>query len=155
MFKVRTKRERSSIVAHTTKHILRHTLHQFLKDKQCGKLCPTLGINERQNWSNQEWMSPIITMVNNSFYSLSPLVIHFKWKAGNLEPGETKRAFPVLLKQWEERKIHFHFLPLLEWKWTLITATMTSILKKQYLNSSIFFIIKIYLLWSSAGKKNH
>lgn len=96
-FKVSAKPERSSRITHTTKQKLRHTLHQLLKDKWWGKLCRTLGINERQNWSNQEWMSPIITMVNNPFCSLSPLVIHFKWNAGNLEPEE--RGLPCTGKK--------------------------------------------------------
>lgn len=119
MLKVSAKPERSSRVAHTTKQKLRCTLYQLLKDKWWGKLCPALGINERQNRSNQEWMSSIITMVNKPFCSLSPLVIHFKWKAGYLEPEETE-IYPVL----GEKKILSHSLNLLEWKWILSTALM-------------------------------
>lgn len=149
MFKVSAKPERSSRAAHTTKQKLRHTLHQLLKDKWWGKLCPALGVNERQNWSNQEWMSLIITMVNNPFCSLSPSVIHFKWKAGNLEPEETE-VYPEL----EEKKIHSHSSPLLEWKWILNTALMTSVVKRENLNSSTAFIIARIRLFSLLLEKD-
>lgn len=55
-------------------------------------------------------MSPIITMVNNPFYSLSPLVIHFKWKAGNLEREETERALPWITEAVGRKEDSFSFL---------------------------------------------